>query len=720
MRSQANHIIQLCSIEALFSIKPLQQLEKRGQQPPQSFSIGRTDPLSNVNRRRKPPTPLQRMFSYFSTLSRDNCKSLVYNRGSLLSTSDANSSVYDYESITDDIDGCIHAAVPGFCAKFFEGKLLSSVSQEVISSIDIGHFKTRLSKIELPIDLCFILQELLKLNGSNPLYCPIQIPPDSRLSHPSSGIALFSAVMKSERRAEVVGVFRVGEDSDYKIGFLELCGHARAVFSSAPDRLFVHGFYIFRNIMECWMFDRSGVYSCEPFNIVEHPGRLLTIMAGYAFMNEQEWGRSTFIKKDSNGTYVCVEDAGNRQVPEKVYVQFPPFFSRDEETIVRGSLLCHRGKVSPTAGWNYVVKYKWKPPWHEPEAKHLKKAQDKHVWGVVQCHSYQVIDNTENLRSELDFGPPQQFKDAEDAGETAESNEMSPAVIGAKALLETFDENRPNLPKSPGYRSTVFSCLIISPPGTSIFKYVSLCQLLEVLQDAIKAHRSLYQDAGILHRDISPSNIIITPATVTPGSAKGMLIDLDTAWDISRGPTPQGSLVGTAPFMAIGALEAYVRNNPRTYRHDLESFFYVFLFIAICPREKNGSKTEELPETSRLLKWKLDKQLQVRKTADMGEQGFEAVLEEFSPEFECLKGLAKTLRGILFPLKDGKIWTWTDMSLEGTNKLYDDMAGAFKVALDSIPVAAEPQQPATSSTAEIKPPGSIYHLLSWLLPTRQI
>lgn len=143
-------------------------------------------------------------------------------------------------------------------------------------------------------------------------------------------------------------------------------------------------------------------------------------------------------------------------------------------------------------------------------------------------------------------------------------------------------------------------------------------------------------------------------------------------------------MVGTAPFMAIGALEAYVKNNPRTYRHDLESLFYVFLYLAICQRAEDGSKCEELPETSRITKWKLDEREQVRKTADMGEEGFKAILEEFSREFEGLKGLAEKIRGLLFPLRDGKIWTWTDVTPEGTNKLYDDMAGAFEDALPSI------------------------------------
>lgn len=40
----------------------------------------------------------------------------------------------------------------------------------------------------------------------------------------------------------------------------------------------------------------------------------------------------------------------------------------------------------------------------------MKKARDRHVWGIVQFHSYEIVDTTENLRHGLVFGPPQQFK----------------------------------------------------------------------------------------------------------------------------------------------------------------------------------------------------------------------------------------------------------------------------------------------------------------------
>lgn len=39
---------------------------------------------------------------------------------------------------------------------------------------------------------------------------------------------------------------------------------------------------------------------------------------------------------------------------------------------------------------------------------------------------------------------------------------------------------------------------------------------------------------------------------------------------------------------------------------------------------------------------------------------------------------------MLFALKDGKVRAWPDMTPKGTNKLYDDITGAFGDALPSV------------------------------------
>ncbi len=74
------------------------------------------------------------------------------------------------------------------------------------------------------------------------------------------------------------------------------------------------------------------------------------------------------------------------------------------------------------------------------------------------------------------------------------------------------------------FENRLFCCLAISPAGEAISKFDSIEELLTALRDAIKGHKSLYIQGGILHRDISENNIIITTLKKADGFT-GMLID---------------------------------------------------------------------------------------------------------------------------------------------------------------------------------------------------
>ena len=132
----------------------------------------------------------------------------------------------------------------------------------------------------------------------------------------------------------------------------------------------------------------------------------------------------------------------------------------------------------------------------------------------------------------------------------------------------------------------VLSCLVLEPAGKPLADFRDLPELLRTFRDAIRAHRSLLLDGAILHRDISSNNIVITD----PKEAKGFsanLIDLDLATgvdeDFKNNRTSSQGMTGTLKYMAIEVVEIAFRDNnsdlEHTYRHDLESFLYVFLSI---------------------------------------------------------------------------------------------------------------------------------------------
>ncbi|XMA13633.1 hypothetical protein WAI453_006424 [Rhynchosporium graminicola] len=130
--------------------------------------------------------------------------------------------------------------------------------------------------------------------------------------------------------------------------------------------------------------------------------------------------------------------------------------------------------------------------------------------------------------------------------------------------------------ESETYGNRVHYCLVTSPSGRPLHKYQSIRELLEALRDAIRGHRSLLEDGKILHRDVSENNIIITELPAE-GTTKGRLIDLDLAKELDSMPSGARHRTGTMQFMAIEVLSG----RGHTYRHDLESFFYVFIWMCI-------------------------------------------------------------------------------------------------------------------------------------------
>ncbi|KAL2041152.1 hypothetical protein N7G274_006096 [Stereocaulon virgatum] len=136
---------------------------------------------------------------------------------------------------------------------------------------------------------------------------------------------------------------------------------------------------------------------------------------------------------------------------------------------------------------------------------------------------------------------------------------------------------------SGNYSNRIFGYLAIAPASRASDEFIQSSQstnsvssaikeLLATLRDASKAHRSLYLKANILHRDISENNIIITNPEESGGFA-GMLIDLDLANVLGSGRSGARHQIGTMEFMAIEVLQGV----DHTYRHDLESFFYVLI-----------------------------------------------------------------------------------------------------------------------------------------------
>lgn len=126
--------------------------------------------------------------------------------------------------------------------------------------------------------------------------------------------------------------------------------------------------------------------------------------------------------------------------------------------------------------------------------------------------------------------------------------------------------------------------ILVFPKLSSITKLYG-DELFDVWRQCILCHIVLWK-AGVHHRDVSPGNMMWYRDKL--GKLMGVLNDYDLS-SLANVPGPQGNeRTGTVPFMALDLLTAKAQQGEvkHLYRHDLESFMWVFIWI--CLRYRKG------------------------------------------------------------------------------------------------------------------------------------
>ncbi|KAL7899215.1 serine/threonine-protein kinase Sgk2 [Trichoderma sp. SZMC 28014] len=488
----------------------------------------------------------------------------------------------------------------------------------------------------------------------------------------------------------------------FKADFLQLTRLVRSVFSDQPTRRFVHAFSLCASTMELWVFDRSGPYSSGPFNIHNEPDKFARAFVGYATMDNGAMGLDTFIERSGGHLYLNLDDVKNGE--EKRI--------RLDKAMVRQRAIVCRGTTCYETEHGHVAKFSWTSSKRKLEMEQLKQAEQRGVKGVAKAISHHQITSIASIRKGLEFSKPHRFRDEihfEDlpstiAGTTSSSTKRKASSDDASENASESKRRRSNSQRStlstelnkqslvsktkPSLYTTsedlwedrIYSCLVVSPAGRVISDFKTIKELLESMRDAIKAHQSLYTTGNILHRDISPNNIIITDPEKADGF-KGMLIDLDLAKELNSGPSGARHQTGTMQFMAVEVL----RTIDHTYRHDLESFFYVLIWM--CARQ-SWQKLFVLgrpPMDSLLRRWEIGtfKSIADAKIGHMTVDGLENIMSEFPESFGALKPLCLKIRKVLFPLnKDERMSFGTPAG--DPAELYKPIIAAYDESISAL------------------------------------
>ncbi|KZV63029.1 hypothetical protein PENSPDRAFT_641476 [Peniophora sp. CONT] len=160
----------------------------------------------------------------------------------------------------------------------------------------------------------------------------------------------------------------------------------------------------------------------------------------------------------------------------------------------------------------------------------------------------------------------------------AQSSVTSLATAVQSTRSQLLLENRDELLKRPrdaiiGLHAHVHHRLLFKKIGRPLKSFKSTLQLCMALTHGLKAHGAAYEDAMILHRDISGGNVLIDK------HGQGMLIDWDMClWRENKEEAERtGQKIGTWAYISADLLIGRSK-RPHLLRDDLESFLHVLYY----------------------------------------------------------------------------------------------------------------------------------------------
>lgn len=475
------------------------------------------------------------------------------------------------------------------------------------------------------------------------------LPNTMQLMHECPGTAFVLERQDREGWDQTLMVGFAVDDTQfsYPLSLAQLYAVARQAFLAQPFRHSLHGLLFYGDFIELWVFDRSGMYCSEPLSFDKYYNAIVSAILAYACKTDEELGIKQYVQVDKAGTPFIQYTKGERLVLEN-----HPFV--DREHFFGEGMVCFRARREHEGSWTLVVKFKWRD--EEDKSEHVTynqvaRCDIKNVVSLLWCEE---TEQTKILRSTLRH---RRCRDLHLEPQTDELNTQGTTRYTTQG--RSFFGNR------------IFTCLVFAPLGGPLTSWGNKLELLTVLRDAIQAHRDLLQKAHILHRDISTGNIVIIDS---PSISKGILIDLDRAMNLDEEQPVAGTFVGTRMFTAIGLLNL----EAQTYRHDLESFFYLFVWLVTCDGQEN------LPDDSLLVPWSEGRRQSAdAKLKDMAKARFEMILAQFNSKYDSLKELAWDLRAVIFrPSDNDELWLGTDTSEQGVDAIYDMILNSFEKAID--------------------------------------
>ncbi|TRM60835.1 hypothetical protein BD626DRAFT_435231, partial [Schizophyllum amplum] len=281
-------------------------------------------------------------------------------------------------------------------------------------------------------------------------------------------------------------------------------------------------------------YDRSGCLRSRTANVHDEPLFFLRIVIGLSLADKIYLGYDPMVEE---------EIAGNRFVfVEGVKYQYVKTICH--RPCIRGlATVCWLCRKVAT-GKHVVIKNSWKDRSRiYTEADLLRKARQAKVTGIPTVLGFEFVQH-------------------------------------GGVRVSTAHIRQALLPKIQHTDTRELTRLVMTEYYDPLESYTSPSDFLSIVRDSVQTHKSLYDDAKILHADICDKNIVAY--TDDSGKRRGALIDLNYAIDIEQErETASTGLKSAQTFFISAELLTDGQFIRHEYYHDLDSFLLVIIWVAM-------------------------------------------------------------------------------------------------------------------------------------------
>ncbi|KAH9884404.1 hypothetical protein C8Q73DRAFT_362168 [Cubamyces lactineus] len=357
--------------------------------------------------------------------------------------------------------------------------------------------------------------------------------------------------------------------------------YARLILANRPHQLYAYGMFICGDIFCVAIHDRCGIVVSPDTRLTDPEGLELfvRIIAGLTWeLSPQELGLDPTVTLTPG--YTFYEPLPSKFPRFQVNIDQAKFETVGPPLWQSFSLLGRGTSVFYAISLDENIPVILKTAWHTPGRQ-------------AEAQVYEDIKDA-TVRAGIEY--PRGMAELLTGGDVKLLVEgtLRPVTV---SMLRKSSSLQP--PTKDGINDRVLHRVALRTVGKPLWKWSSLLEFASALLDVVKAHKAL-SAIGILHRDISPGNVLIrVEAKLTeetrlrPRSIElkepphdeigGFLADFEFA-SIKSEPEhlkmPGDAISGTPMFMSTKLLYASTKKErvSRTVEHDLESLCWTIIY----------------------------------------------------------------------------------------------------------------------------------------------